>query len=342
MNSKFLQTNKKHTLISSLIGLAVCAVVFGILFKFTSWQSIVTTLLSANIFAVGLYILLSLIMSCLRTLRYTILLAASGSHPGSFRLFLVVLVRRCVVDIVPARLGEAVYVLLLKIKLGIGLGPATSSFAIAFVMDILALAPLLVLSVFSFSDNQTISSTMVLTVSATLLTGGLFVIWFLRPASEFAASFCKKREERPLARRLHVFFADLNRELIVCSRWKIMLPVFLLSILVRLAKYSALYVLFLGLLNGAGHSTANLPFGKVLVGLCSSEMAASLPFSGFLGFGAYEGTWAFVFSSLGFTKSVAIETGIAHHLITQFTGIIFGLIGLITLLSLRKETHKEH
>ena len=337
-----MQTNKPHILISSLLGLTVFAVVFAILFKFTSWQNIITTLLSANIFAVGIYLLLSLTMSFLRTLRYTILLSASGTPPSSFHLFLVVLVRRCVVDIIPARLGEAIYVILLKTKLGIGLGPATSSFSIAFIMDIIALAPLLLLAAFSFSNNQTISSTMVPAVSATLLFGGLFVIWFLHPASGFIASFCEKRKDRPLAKHIHTFFTDLNHELILCNRWKIMLPVFLLSILVRLAKYAALYVLFLGLLNGTGHSTANLPFGKVLVGLCSSEMAASLPFSGFLGFGAYEGTWAFVFNSLGFTKSVAIETGIAHHLITQFTGILFGLIGLITLLSLRKENHKEH
>jgi len=330
-----MSSNSRHAVLSSLVGAGVCLAVFGILFRFTSWREVVGVALSASPPAIGGYLALSLVMSCLRTLRYAILLSASGARPGALRLFFVVLVRRCVVDIVPARLGEAAYVLLLKLKLGIGLGPATSSFAIAFVMDIIALAPLLAISVFSFSGDSEIPPAMLLCVGAALLAGGLFVIWFLQPASAWLAAFCEKRKDHHLAGRIHAFAFELNRELRACNRWSIMIPVFLISLLVRLAKYSALYVLLLGLLSGAGYGIAELPFGRVFVGLCSSEMAASLPFSGFLGFGAYEGTWAFVFKSLGFAKEVAVETGIAHHLITQTTGVLLALAGLIALISMR-------
>ena len=68
------------------------------------------------------------------------------------------------------------------------------------------------------------------------------------------------------------------------------------------------------------------------MGACGAEFSASLPISGIAGFGAYEGTWAIIFTILGFPQKLAITTGISHHLITQVWGYSLGVICLALLL----------
>jgi len=81
-----------------------------------------------------------------------------------------------------------------------------------------------------------------------------------------------------------------------------------------------------------GFSLYELSVPKVFVGIVSAEFAASLPLSGIAGFGAYEGTWAFVFRLLGFSGDLADLTALTHHLFTQIYGYLLGALSLIALM----------
>ena len=105
----------------------------------------------------------------------------------------------------------------------------------------------------------------------------------------------------------------------------------LLSICVRAFKYGSLYVLLFALVAPLGYALEQLSVPKVFLGLCSAELAASLPISGIAGFGAYEGAWALVFNLLGFER-IAEITSISHHLITQVYGYTLGGVALLVLL----------
>ena len=68
-----------------------------------------------------------------------------------------------------------------------------------------------------------------------------------------------------------------------------------------------------------------------------AEGVASLPISGFFGFGAYEGAWGMIFS-LAHIKIPSVTSVIfAVHLITQMVAYIYGLIGFLMFLLCNKE-----
>ena len=66
--------------------------------------------------------------------------------------------------------------------------------------------------------------------------------------------------------------------------------------------------------------------------MIAAELSASLPVSGIAGFGAYEGTWTFVFQLLGYSEKLSVVTSISHHLITQVYGYGLGALAMLVLL----------
>src|SRR4029450_9605383 len=78
----------------------------------------------------------------LRALRYRLLL---GRPVPLWPLVLVTAVRNMAVDLVPARAGAAAsYLYLITARLGLPLEAGVASFALSFILDTLAVAPLLV------------------------------------------------------------------------------------------------------------------------------------------------------------------------------------------------------
>jgi hypothetical protein len=119
--------------------------------------------------------------------------------------------------------------------------------------------------------------------------------------------------------------------------------IFVLSLGVRCCKYLSLYVLLLALVLPLGFTVLSFPLPKVFLGLCSAELAASLPISGIAGFGVYEGAWTLVFQLLGYSERIAVLTSISHHLLTQVYGYSLGALALLVLLLpvFKRETKAE-
>ena len=82
----------------------------------------------------------------LRALRYRSLLKADGISqvPGTWYMFLITLCRNMFVDMVPARIGEASYVLMLNRGYRVPVSACLSTLFISVVLDILALAAILI------------------------------------------------------------------------------------------------------------------------------------------------------------------------------------------------------
>jgi len=133
------------------LGAIITAGVFAVLFSQITWRDVGQLLLSIDRRLLGFFVVLSLMQHVTRTLRYHLLLKAAGQVVGLGRLFVVVLVRSFCVDLLPARTGELVYIYLLRTRLGVELGAATASFALAFLFDIMVLGPLVVLAALAIS-----------------------------------------------------------------------------------------------------------------------------------------------------------------------------------------------
>ncbi len=335
--SPFRLTTSVKQLLYLVFSLAVTAGVFWYLFNQITLSEVLSLILNSNRFALVLFVALSLAMSLLRMWRYLLILEISGHRPAAIPLFLVVLVRNFFSDLLPARLGTLIYVYLGVSRLGLSLSAAGSSFALSFLLDILALAPMLLLAaMFSISANS-ISFWALLAGGFVVLTLAAASLIALGPLLRISRRFIESLWHTKNAEKTIKQIADIEGDLRQVKQAGILHTLFGISIGVRAFKYASLYMLMYALVEPLGYTLSRLSIPKVFLGICASEMAASLPISGIAGFGAYEGTWSLVFNLIGFDR-IAEITSISHHLITQCYGYGIGVIAVLLLLITRAKS----
>lgn len=328
-------------MVFALLGAVLAFTIFYYLFTQITWGQVIGVWRSIDGRWVAGFVVLTLLHQFVRTWRYRGVLLAMGEQAGWGRLFMTVLVRGVCVDMLPARTGELVYIYILRTRLGVELGAATASFALVFLFDILALAPLMILAL----SLVVIGAEVEFSASALLVIGGgLFVVagllisglpLLVRMAFRVSGWTLPRGGLRQWVRRL---LASTHHQIYRAQVHGVYARVFMQSVLVRMLKYAALYALLLAMVLPQGYALAEWPLHKVFLGLTAAEMAASLPVSGVLGFGAYQGAWTLVFVLLGFPVEMAQITSISHHLFTQVYGYLLGLAALGGLMMLHPVT----
>ena len=317
-----------------LFSVAMTAVIFGYLFSHVTPGEVLELLRRVDARGVGLFLLASLMMSIFRAWRYLVILRVSGHSPGRLAMFLVVLVRNTFSDLLPARIGTLVYIYIVQSRLGVPFGAATSSFALAALFDLMALAPLIIAAVPGLGLGSVLSSGVLVGLSALLAGGTIAVLialpWLLGFFGRILARLRFLGAER--IRRIQDALASVVEDLGRARAAGIYGRVMVLSLMVRIFKYASLYLFLFALVAPLGYAWEDLPVARVFAGLCAAEAAASLPVSGIAGFGAYEGAWAFVFRILLFPAQLAKMSSIAHHLFTQLYGYSLGAVALLLLL----------
>jgi uncharacterized membrane protein YbhN (UPF0104 family) len=316
------------------VSLAMTLGVFGYLLRYVSLAQVLELIRNAAVQGIALFLVLSFTQSALRTWRYRLLLRFSGVCPGTVGLFLVVLVRNFTSDLLPARLGSLAYIFVVNTRLGVPLVPATSSFALVFLLDILAIVPLLLAALLLTAGAARLPTLPLLLAALALaaLTLGLTLALPLA-ARRMAGWLAGEGRQTPHWRaQLAMRARQVADEIVRARQAGLYGPVLTLSVLVRLAKYGSLYVFLFALLHPLGYGWGDLYPPRIFLGLCASELAASLPVSGIAAFGAYEGAWAAAFEVLGFPGDLAKLTAISHHLFTQVYGYSLGALAFALLL----------
>ncbi len=303
------------------------------LFSTISLQDVTSVIRGISVKYVIVFLFFSLLMSLCRTWRYSLILEASGYRISSIALFLVTLARNFFSDLLPARLGTLVYIYLVQNRLGLPFGAAAASFGLSFIFDMLSLAFLILLAALMISSTL-ISPVMILTGGLILLVISGSVLFFLPFFLKMAGEICLKF--LPVAKRyrqkLYKALVDTRIGVEVVREQGIFWQILFLSLGVRCYKYLGLYALLLALVIPLGYTVQSFPLPKVFLGLCSAELAASLPISGIAGFGAYEGAWTLVFKLFGYPEQIALLTSVSHHLITQIYGYSLGALALLLLM----------
>jgi uncharacterized membrane protein YbhN (UPF0104 family) len=121
----------------------------------------------------------------------------------------------------------------------------------------------------------------------------------------------------------------------------IFFPLFLLSLVIRAAKYGALYVLLFSLLRFHGITLRSLSMWKTILGITGAELTSALPIKGIAGFGTWESAWALAFQLMNFDARLAILSGIGVHLLTNLFEYSMGILAILVLALLllkRKNT----
>jgi uncharacterized membrane protein YbhN (UPF0104 family) len=278
---------------------------------------------------VGAFLLVSLAALLLRALRYWLLLERRAPFGP---LVLVTLVRNLFVDLVPARLGAAAsYLYLVTSRLGLPVEAALASFALSFVLDTLALAPLLLLAILVVGVAP-VSPAWLVAGSLAILAGSGAALWALAPGLRLAAGLAARLPGR--LGRLAAPLAAGAGEVARLEARRVLVPALAVSLLLRLAKYGAYYCLLQALLVGRGQPWGSLPFLRVFLSIAGAELAASLPLPTVASLGPYEAAGALGFAYwLGLPGDLATLAATAFHVLSQAHDYGLGLLALLLVMS---------
>lgn len=315
--------------------------VFSWLFQEVSLRDIKELLLNVDSGALICFVFLSLSTSVFRTWRFLLPLKVNGMHPPRIPLYLIVLVRNLASDLLPARIGSASYIVLVQNQLKIPFSHAATSFSLSFLFDLLALPLVIFIFLLSNSSGSIPNATLALIAVAVGILALIVFLFSLPWIMGKLALFTEEHSRLSTVRKLSAQFKSMAEQFQVAKDSGLFFPLLLLSLAVRAGKYLSLYVFLVGLVIPLGFSLTDFPFSKTLFVLLASEAASSLPISGIAGFGAYEGAWVAVFTTLGFPTDLAALTGFSHHLFTQLYGYSLGFLALFLLLFLPRKYMKH-
>jgi hypothetical protein len=311
-----------------------------------SWENLLTRF---DPFYAFLYLFLYGLGLWLRTWRYRRLIAkASGGESVPWiPMTLVTAARNMLVDLFPARLGGWSYPLLLNRVVGIDLSHCLTSFAYAFLLDLLSLAPFWMVVVIWFRLQAVGFSFWFGAAVVLLLLAAVGLLFFSASLLERFIPFLEKRltakgpiPEGSQKKRVWEEIQAFVRSLQGLQRSRDYGPLLGLSFLIRLTKYALLYLMLKAVVEALLGRPLNLPLGWVLLGLMGSETAASLPVSGLAGIGFYEGFLGAVLTRLGLQTVQGVSLALAMHVLTQVVDYSLGSAALGFLFYRASEKNK--
>lgn len=325
-------TGQRRRWFAWAVSLVITAGLLTYLFRDVPLRSIVDTARGARpepffaflaIFTAGLL---------LRATRFWILLGRAVP----FRLVLgITAVRNLLVDLLPARLGELSYVYLVTTRARRPVEDGVATMAIAFLLDLVALAPLVLCALLLIGGGEAVAPGLATAVSVALAAGGVTAVLSASAVARRVAEWTRRVIASPRGSawsgRLEALADRFDR----ARRDGVLLPAFGLSILVRLAKYGSAYCLVLSLLLPMGYRVEDLAIPRIFLGSVAAELAAALPVHGLAGFGTYETAWALTLEELGYPREHAAISGLLAHAITQGIEYVLGGIALLWLYTRR-------
>ena len=277
------------------------------------------------------YVAVSAVGLLLRALRYRLLL---GRPVPLWPLVLVTAVRNMAVDLVPARAGAAAsYLYLITARLGLPLEAGVASFALSFILDTLAVAPLLVFALLVVGSGP-LPPAILVGGSLLILLVSVAALWVLAPLLRLCALIADRLPAT--LRRLMPLLNAAADEVARTERARTLLPALGLSLLLRLTKYGAYYCLLTALLASQDQSGLRLGFLQVFLSVAGAEMAASLPLPTVMSVGPYEAAGAAGFAYwLGLSPELATLAVTAFHGLSQIHDYGLGLLALVWIMAAR-------
>jgi len=326
----------KNKIFYIILSFAISVLLIAYLLSQVETEDVLQTFTQIYYPALLVFIIIAFTGTALRAWRYKWLLKPQRISWGN--IFLVTLIRNLFVDLLPLRIGSLSYIYVLNKRLNFPFEFATSSFVVAFVFDLLTLSPFLFLAIFAVGINTTsVSTTAVLAVALIFFLIIFLIIWKIIPLFSFLLKIYQKglhafRFEKRKWAEISVQKIDSTIDCLEqIKKKKIYWPLFSISFLIRLAKYTSLYFLLFSLLRSHGFFLKNLSIWKTILGITGAELSSALPVKGIAGFGTWESAWAITFRLLDFEQSIAIISGIGVHILTNTFEYTLGIISILIL-----------
>ncbi len=324
-------------LLSSLVTMAF----LDFLFAEGEPEEVIVMFKQVDLRGAGLFVLLSLIGVLVRAGRYRVLLReilGAESTPSFLRLILITFARNTLVDILPARAGEAGYIYLAR-RSGVPIASGTSSLGFCLIVDIFVLMTIvglfflgaLIVPQRFLQQTSVLHVVLALALVFGLVAALLGVIQYLSHLFRFAANrlLCLNPPSW-LTQGLMQMAEDFSR----LARSGVLGTICWYTFWLRVLKYGSLYVLFLAVVHQWGLGVADIHPVASMVAFILAEASASLPISGLLGFGMYEGFWSMALAFADIQVPSVIKVGFIVHLITQMKACCFGFAAIAILFFL--------
>lgn len=274
----------------------------------------------------------------IRATRYHFLFTYSKTIEQFWIVLKATSIRNLLMGFLPFRLGELVFVLFLK-KQGVKLIDSSSIVGITWIFDLSALSVLiggsLLISNF-FSDSADLVLSSQVTTGITCIIIGLllsYVLPFVRRIILRLYDLTPKddKDTKSSSKRVD-FYRHLNSLLRMAKEqsevflFRKITALFCLSLLLRITKYGALSLLFIEM-SPDMQNILLASWWKLLLCFIIAEASTSIPGTTFLGFGAYELSFAYIFSNF-ILEVNGIESKIfSLHLVSQL--VEFVVVSLI-------------
>ena len=315
----------KKILTNLLIPVAVLVIIILVAFRDISIADIVANFLKIPLSYLLAFILLSLLGTYLRALKYHILLAKKLRFGD---IFLITLVRNFSVDLLPGRTAALILYSWLTKKKGIALEEGASSFVVSMFYDTLALSFMLAGLLFFLKTGM--NQWPIYIAMAVIFIISIVMIFFSHHIFHFV-----------LEKKLISHFPKLEKAaqkvyeyLAVHKSSPERLQVFLLSLATRLIKYLFVFILFEGVVR-LGFGLEN--FSRFSFGLAGTELSSLFPIQGPAGFGTWELAFTIIFQALKIPAENIKEAGFVIHITTQVWEYFIGLLALAYLFFVNRE-----
>ena len=354
----------QHKYIGTLSRLAASAFVFGILVYLilleTGIEGLVAIIRGVDRHGLYCFITLSSLALIVRAIRYRELVRAIAQEttvPDFPAFFIITALRNVLVDLFPARVGDLSFVYFAN-RFHVPLINAATAFGICFALDIIVLlivvclfiaaAPMLANLGVLGSEPLQVENIYVITVTLVSVVAAL--LWFLITrlphlvdhGAEWIRGWNVRRagdtgQLTRITTKVEEIASSVAGQIHALQASHRFFALLGLSVALRLIKYSSLYILLVAVVSQWGYGYRDINPLLSTFAFVIAEGAASLPISGFFGFGAYEGAWGMIFS-LAHIKIPSVTSVIfAVHLITQMVAYFYGLIGFLMFLLWNKE-----
>ncbi len=287
------------------------------------------------------YVVASILGLVFRAWRYHVLLKASGEAkiPGTKDMILITAVRNMTVDLLPARLGELVFVGLLRKQAGTHVSSGLSALLFATLLDVLILAPITIaigLMVGFPTKQPFLLALIALFVVIGFMMGIKYILpifdkWFIRWAAH----------PNRIISSVFGFIVSITEAVESTMRAGVLMKVISLTFAVRIFKYAGLLFLFFGLTQSSFPDLSELSSVKVLGAMIASEMTASLPIPTLMSFGSWELGGMTVLAFYGAVPHAALLTLLGVHIQTQAVDYGIGIAAFLALLLLAKTRNTQ-
>ncbi len=324
MDRKLVFQNRK-TWLQSAAALAVSIALVGWLLRDLGAGAVLQTIRGVWIPGLLMGLAAFAVMTVGRIARYWVLLE---NKPKLGALTLVTLVRNMAGDLLPTRLGTLIYVWLVTRRLGVPAGDAFASFFLALVLDMVAIAPMLLVALLAVGTGWESAGAIALLAGA-LLVISLISLALLAPGLRVAAAMVAAI--LPRADRLAALAVDTAAQVEAVSARGALWPAVALSFVVRGAKFGAHYLVLQSVLAPLGVPWGSLGFPESFLGVAAAELSSMLPITGIGAFGTWEAAFALGFTQLGLTFEQAVLAGFSTHILTQVHDYGLGALALIAL-----------